>query len=266
VSVCIESLTHSLSHQSKGFGEGCCPCCDKPFGGKEEKKAFKSRLNELFADDSELMVANQEAKRTKVFLHEVRRSIQSYITDLRDFSRANKEVESLEAEMAKLRVESDVAHNQVNDQKAVVDELQSEVNELRELLDSSKRWNEDANRIASKRMKIGEKRYALGVNTQYHDRDLRTVEAEVSRLSDEKDSISNRINELNKEMNLLNKNLHAQAEIVSVSQDVADSNLVSRLILRACVVSRRQRRSRPWPRIKKLHSKSRRRTTIKGTN
>jgi chromosome segregation ATPase len=177
-------------------------------------------LNELFADDSELMAGNEKIGALKKFLKESRKTIQSNMTDLRDFSRANKEIEALEAEMAKLRVESESAHNQVNDQKMVVDELQSEVTELRELLDSSKRWNEDANRIASKRMKISEKRYALGVNTQHHDRDLRTVESEVTRLSDEKDKISNRINELNKEMTMLNKNLHAQAEVVSDSLGV----------------------------------------------
>jgi hypothetical protein len=210
--------------QSKSSDDRC-PCCDKPIESKEEKKAFKARLYELFAEDSELMTGNEVARKLKRVLQESRKAMQPMVTDLRDLIRANKEIEALEAEMAKLKVEAESALNLVNDQKTVVDELQSEVNELRELLDSSKRWNEDANRIASKRMKISEKRYALGVNTQYHDRDLRTVEGEVTRLSDEKDKISNRINELNKEMILLNKNLHAQAEIVRISQGVCKREL-----------------------------------------
>jgi predicted nucleic acid-binding Zn-ribbon protein len=86
------------------------------------------------------------------------------------------------------------------------------------LLESSKRWSEDANRIASKRMKISQKRVALSVSTPYHDRDLRTVERDVTRLGDEKDKFATRINELNRQLTSLNRALHEATDKVSLLQ------------------------------------------------
>jgi predicted nucleic acid-binding Zn-ribbon protein len=161
------------------------------------------------------MVVDINATKLKSTLQKCRITLHSNISNLRESVRVTKEIDGLEKDVKKLKAESESAHKLLSEQEAVVEDLKPEVNELRDLLDSSRRWNEDANRIASKRIKISQKRVALSVSTPYHDRDLRTVERDVTRLGDEKDKYANRINELNRQMTSLNRALHEATEKVS---------------------------------------------------
>ena len=74
------------------------------------------------------------------------------------------------------------------------DEQASEVDELRELLDASKRWAEAAGRIAEKRMQVNQKKDDLSMSiADIGGRDLRTVEQEVAERLEKKDNLSNQV-------------------------------------------------------------------------
>lgn len=233
-----QNLTRSFLQAkiaSDGGVEHICPCCARGMD-PDEHAQFKSTIKSLlFEASQELSTTNPAVNDLKLKVQEYKAIVQSNMADLREFCRASAEVSALESDVEKLRFESDRAQKSFNDQKGVVEELQKEVNDLRALLDSARRWNEDANRIADKRMKIGQKRVNMNLNMPHNDqRDLRTVERQVTQLSDEKDTSATRINALNKEMSILNAKIADLSERVSLTPATFNFILPSRSPLSTC--------------------------------
>jgi hypothetical protein len=71
-------------------------------------------------------------------------------------------------------------------------DLQTEINDLRELLEATKRYADAAGRIAEKRMQVNIKQHDLSVsNADIGGRDLKTVEVELAERMEKKDQYAN---------------------------------------------------------------------------
>ena len=137
--------------------------------------------------------------------------------DLRDFCRMTDEAAGLEKELQTL--DDDVSRNKTNldRQKDQAAEIQTEVDQLRELGNAAKRWSEDAGRIAEKRMQIAQKYSDLNASAVDDGRrDLRAVEKDIDTRTEEKDNLSNKNSKLNKEMANLNNKISALSSQVII--------------------------------------------------
>lgn len=174
-------------------------------------KNFEASMQELFGSDSPLVQSNPEAmgayQSRKGKLLQWKKTVADCTGSVRDFWRLSEEVATTEAQIQALVQEGAKCQEALNDQKVLVAGFDVEASELQTLVDASRRWADDANRIAAKRDQISSKRASLRSITCGEDRDLRTVEREMSQRMEEKDALSNKINALNKEMTDLNRSI-----------------------------------------------------------
>jgi DNA repair exonuclease SbcCD ATPase subunit len=197
-----------------------CPCCSREMGNGELEEFSRSMNALLDEDTSKLLKVDQAAveqyRNDKSTYQRWRKVIADNMDDVRVFRRMTDE--STEAETATERLQADLTHHQAkaNDQKELLAESQPVADELRALVDAAKRWSEDANRIADKKIEINQKHADLSASTAHTGRDLRTVEREMAEKMEDKDNLTNKINKLNKEMSSLNNLLSQLSSQVSV--------------------------------------------------
>lgn len=183
-----------------------CPCCARALDSDDEVKTFDNTMKALIHGD---IIAFDEAEFNKFKALQKqykgwRASIGKLADDLRDFRRMSEEAKALEQEIQDARKECQTIQTTLTQQKKQTAKLQAEVDDLRNLQDTTKRWADDASRIKEKRMQIGQKNIDLSVSQAGAGRDLRTVEKEMADRMEQKDSHMNNINRLNKEMTQLN--------------------------------------------------------------
>lgn len=144
-----------------------------------------------------------------------RKVIEDNVDDVRDYGRMNDEW--ADVEMAIERLQADLDHHQSKalNQNELLVESQPAAEELRGLVDAAKRWSNDANRIADKKIEINQKLTDLSATTAHTGRDLRSVEREMNDKMEEKDNLTNKINKLNREMSSLNNQISQLSSQVS---------------------------------------------------
>ena len=148
----------------------------------------------------------------------MRKAIESNMDSLNDFRRLTGEETDLEKEIKKLQEDITKFSSTLKDHNETKEEAQTEVDELRLLIDLTRRWSDDANRIVGKKMQIQQKQMDLSAATTVDtSRDLKTVDATVSKLREEKESLSNEIAKLNKEMTAINRKISEKSTAVSLS-------------------------------------------------
>jgi uncharacterized protein (DUF3084 family) len=133
----------------------CCPCCERIMTNDQEVAAFDDKMKWLIKessfvhiDEDELQLYNALEKKYKDW----RSALNVFLEDVRDFHRLTEEAKVLEQEMHEARDDSGTHQTSLARQKDQVKNLQSEVDDLRNLLDTSKRWAYDASRIKEKRL------------------------------------------------------------------------------------------------------------------
>jgi chromosome segregation ATPase len=194
-----------------------CPCCKRGMN-LPEVEVFQAAMKDL-SDDFALILSDpnaQEQYRTlKATYQNMRKAVESKVDDLRDFRRMTGEAGDLDKEIK--RLQDDISHYNatLKDQTEKRDEAQSEVNELRELVDTIRRWSDDAGRIAEKKLQIYQKKLDLNATVTDSTRDLKTVDRQITELKEEKEVLSNKILRLNKEMSDINHRISEVSTQVS---------------------------------------------------
>lgn len=185
-----------------------CPCCTREMDD-EQYGVFKETINDLM-EESPLVVVREgeveEHNQIKQRYGDWRKIMWDNSSDFREYDRLQKEGTAVESDLQRLREEMATQKTNVAEQKEKTNECRLEVDEARDLVDSCKRWAEDASRIKDKRMQINQKNDELTVSAT-SGRDLKTVEKELRERTDEKEDAISQINKLNKEMTELNNSL-----------------------------------------------------------
>lgn len=194
-----------------------CPCCRRGLRTAEEKRVFETTMMEMIREPSVLVKAGtaEAYNKVKEQLTLWKKAVSDNMSDVRDLLRLTKESKELEKDVKELEAAVIELQQSTKAQKSEVDDIQLEGNELRDIVDASKRWTEDARRIAEQKVLIEQKRLDLSILNPNQDRDLRTVENEFSALMEEKDKFTNDINDLNKQMTQLNEMITNSASQVS---------------------------------------------------
>ena len=140
-----------------------------------------------------------------------RNSINEIIPELMEHARITAELGSLEATISEMTA-SVLSHQSqldtLNEEHAAT---QIQFNDFRSLVELTKRWLDEAGKIAGKKMRISQKNTDLSLSmtsvSNTNNRNLRTVERDVESKMEEKDNLMNKINRLNKEMSAINTNI-----------------------------------------------------------
>lgn len=210
-----------------------CPCCKR---GMDENEAaiFNETMNE-FMKESIFVQRNEDAKEqylaSKATYQKMRKIVENKMDALRDFRRMTGEAADLEKESKRLQDDVLQYSASLKDKSEEKDDAQSEVNELRGLVDTIRRWGDDAGRILGKKMEIKQKTSDLNASVTDSSRDLRTVERSLTDLKEEKEVLTNKIFRLNKEMTTLNNEVTNKS--IQVRSDICTSVVCSKILLSA---------------------------------
>jgi predicted nucleic acid-binding Zn-ribbon protein len=183
-----------------------------------EAKKFIVAMKDLESDKDIIDTDEkaQELYRTlKPAYQSMRKAIEGGIDDLRDSRRMNEEAGELEKDMQKLQDELNLCNSTLKEQTVVRDEFQREAMELRELVDTIRRWMDDAGRLVEKKLQICQKKLDLQAASTDSSRDIKTVDRQIAELREEKEALSNKILRLNKEMSELNQKISEVSSTVS---------------------------------------------------
>lgn len=183
-----------------------CPCCTRAMD-EDEYIVFRSNFDALL-NESGLVSTDQEQMD---HFNSLKKKYEKYVKTLRnnafqfsEYERLQKECSTVETELQQLRDELSTQQASLSDLKSKSTDRHTELDELRDLVESSKRWADDAHRVKDKRMQINQKNDELSLSTAVSGRDLRTVEKELQKKVESKEEKINAINRLNKEMTELN--------------------------------------------------------------
>lgn len=198
-----------------------CPCCIREFEGLDDVQEFKDNLDRMKdLETSELLRANKQgiekSRAAKTEYQKWRNVVSETMPGVVDWNRMTTEVKDAEVAIRDIEQDLTADTNELDAAKETVSDLQKDADEMRDLHDASRRWMEDTNRLARKKMEIYQKKGDLTscLTSTFTDRDLETVEADLTRRQAEKDSLNNEIIQLNKKMTRLNN------QIANLSQQV----------------------------------------------
>jgi chromosome segregation ATPase len=179
-----------------------CPCCRRRME-LPDVEVFQTTMKDL-ASNPKFVEADPGALERKATYQTMRKAVESKVDDLRDFRRMTGEAGELEKEIKRLQDEVYHCTASLKNQSDLTDDAQQEVNKLRALCDTIRRWTDDANRVAEKKMQIQQMKMELESVSATSTRDLKTVDRELTELREEKESLANKILRLNKEMSEVN--------------------------------------------------------------
>lgn len=183
-----------------------CPCCTRAMDD-DEYRTFKEKFEELM-EESVLVSADQEStdryNSLKKKYEKWVKVLRNNLVEIREYERLQKECSTAETEVQQLRDDLSTQQTCLSELKTKSANRRNEVDEIRELVEISKRWADDAHRIKDKRIQINHKKDELSMSTAVSGRDLRTVEKELNSKIESKEEKINAINRLNKEMTELN--------------------------------------------------------------
>lgn len=190
-----------------------CPCCRRDFDTVADFDMFEASLDEMKdVERSELLRSNRQqaekSRAAKAHYQRWRKAVSETMHDVLEFNRITTEVKDTEVVINDIEEELSTRQSELDGLKVTCSDLQTEADELRDLVDSTKRWTEDARRLSRKKMEIGQKQVDLSISTSHiADRDLQTVEDDLNKRIAEKDELMNKINNLNKVMSELNNKI-----------------------------------------------------------
>jgi chromosome segregation ATPase len=191
----VKKIVKRLKKLAQRDGEVSCPCCERGFDSQDSITVFAQKMNVLMAEDSPLLKADEKSQQSKSNYVKWRKTMTSNMNNIMDYKRMAQEVDEMKKrlkELEKFVVEKSEEHNKAKEKHT---ELQTEVGELRALLDSAKMWQVAANRLDGKRIQAGAKDHdiLMGSSTESHGRDLKTVERDISEKNQKKDEHSEKV-------------------------------------------------------------------------
>lgn len=174
-----------------------CPCCKTRLNTPEQAKVLQDALDFLGSEISPLV--------SKAHVHEAelkpkyeawKRVVVSCMDDVRDFHRIGQEICELEKNTQVLVDDTTRTRDLLKKQEALKVDLETDDGDLRELLDMTKRWCDDGNKIVEKRMSIVQKQLDLNRSMPETGRDLKTVERDIAKKLEEKEEIASKVSNL----------------------------------------------------------------------
>lgn len=177
---------------------------------KEEVAVFSNSIQELAGEGSPLLQDKEKVeqyRRTKERYLEWRKAVSRFASDIGEYRRMSSEITLLEETVSELESTLNGERQELEELGNEHADLATETTELRGLSDTTRRWVEDANRIATKKFRIGQKMQDLSMSMTgaNSNRDLRTVERDLEDKREQKDGLMSKIQKLNKEFTALNQ-------------------------------------------------------------
>ena len=171
---------------------------------------FSNSIQELAGEGSPLLQDKEKVeqyRRTKERYLEWRKAVSRFASDIGEYRRMSSEITLLEETVSELESTLNGERQELEELGNEHADLATETTELRGLSDTTRRWVEDANRIATKKFRIGQKMQDLSMSMTgaNSNRDLRTVERDLEDKREQKDGLMSKIQKLNKEFTALNQ-------------------------------------------------------------
>eukprot|EP00571_Detonula_confervacea_P010665 CAMPEP_0172307014 /NCGR_PEP_ID=MMETSP1058-20130122/7955_1 /TAXON_ID=83371 /ORGANISM="Detonula confervacea, Strain CCMP 353" /LENGTH=1404 /DNA_ID=CAMNT_0013019073 /DNA_START=130 /DNA_END=4344 /DNA_ORIENTATION=- len=199
--------------------EMACPCCTKTFDGDDDINNFYTRMNELADPDvSELhAMANKNAQKVREAIDNYekwRRIISENINEHLEFARVVEELKEVETiigeeeggghgSLKDLESELKTEEATLTEKKDLLNELQTLMTTVNGIQDTAKRVWEKMGNVKEKKAKL---KYQFLGNVD-DPRDLKTVEKDLTKSSDQKEVAYTNINKLNNEQKQLNEKI-----------------------------------------------------------
>jgi DNA repair exonuclease SbcCD ATPase subunit len=159
-------------------------------------------------ENSPLVKPDEKNKTSRSHYQQWSKIVSENMNGVLDYKRLANEASALEQNVEELQSVLLEKTQELDQAKNSNTDLQNEVDDLRDILECSKRWAEAAGRIAEKRMQVNQKQLDLSMsNADIGGRDLKTVEKELQERVDKKEMHSSQINRLNKEMSGINNRI-----------------------------------------------------------
>lgn len=184
-----------------------CPCCKNHLNTPEEARILQDALEFLGSENSPLVSKTHAHEAELKPKYEGWKSVVvSCMDDVRDFYRIDQEIRELEKNMQTLIDDTNRIRDLVKKQEAFKSDLDSDDRDLRELLELTKRWCDDGNKIVQKRMSVAQKQLDLNTSMPETGRDLKTVERDIAKKLEEKEEIASKVSNLLKcQQNMISK-------------------------------------------------------------
>jgi DNA repair exonuclease SbcCD ATPase subunit len=147
-----KKLLRRLLKMVKNGDEFTCPCCKREIE-TNDVPAFSDNLQALMSDDSPLVqkeMSKSGGDEMKTKIQDWRKIVSTNVGDVRDYWRLIDDIRRLEHDANHLKADVDSARASLDAANGEVRDIQIELTQARELFDASKRWTDDANRIAGK--------------------------------------------------------------------------------------------------------------------
>lgn len=209
---------------AKGFREtyakngNKCPCCKSTISEDtlyDFLNIVFEKSSAVFPDQGEDEVArNREVKN---YFQSCRKKIEAQKESLQEMHRVRQEVAAHEKEVKRLQDELARLGDENRKNREQKTKAEAEVNDLRTLGENIRRWNDDSCRVTEKKQQIIQKKNELASAGHDCDRDLKTVETDVAKMRDEKDSYATEISRRNREVSEMNKKESRLASTVRMS-------------------------------------------------
>lgn len=187
---------------------------------------FETRLLNLLSSNYALLQCNAEsmaAYQSKMAqLLEWKTTVAKFVAIMADRLRLSKDIATAEVKTEELHSATMNCEAALGQQKQLVAEIAWEEKQLQALVNVSRRWTQDASRIA----KIQHSVVMMSSNCSFSDgRDNRAVERDVSNGMQEKEALLNTLNNLNSEMADLNQSIADLSSQVSAAMLTFDSEV-----------------------------------------
>jgi chromosome segregation ATPase len=137
--------------------------------------------------------------------------------DVRDFHRIDHEIRDLEKTAHGLLDDCNRLRDTLKKQEGYKLDLEADDRDLRELFDMAKRWCDDGTKIAEKRMSIVQKQLDLNTSLPETGRDLKTVERDIAKKSEEKEETASKISSLLKTQQAMMNKISSLSGLVCLS-------------------------------------------------
>jgi hypothetical protein len=172
-----------------------CPCCERDLDSEEIISTFANGMQKLMAKDSPLIKADENNQTSRSNYQKWRKVVTENMDDVLDYRRIANEVNDMERNCLSLEQTLKEKAEDLDSAKKAKEELQSEVNSLRELLESCKVWHAAASRISGKGLQAKNKNDTLSITNDDigNGRDLKTCEKDHAEKMEKKEAFQNKV-------------------------------------------------------------------------
>lgn len=169
----------------------------------EELQTYKETSEKLRKDPKFIELDEEQDAKNAAMRQQYqvwRNAVAEKLSDVKDAMRLEKEVAELEQDSQTLNEDLSSLKKSISQLEEEAASCESEVDELRGLVEVASRWENDARRIATKRMEIQQKTLDINASTASNEgRDLHEMEAERKRKVEEREAAMNKAAAITKE-------------------------------------------------------------------